>query len=334
MSAEAQVAPSRMTLQIVKQKKKGAAQGYQLLKKKSDALSSRFRGMLKEITKLSIGENINEAHFSMAKATWAGGNDLREQLMQRIKRPAVFVTAAFDNVAGVRLPVFQITTDPTVDSTAGSTPLGLLWGSRVQDSALKGIDGLEQLSGSKLTFVTCAQPCLKFEESGKFPCFTWGSVSLLGSLVAVLKNINLSAGGHVILAARDKYLEALSELVKLASLQASARATFVTNGLRCLRDLETAFFTLDSEIKMTNRRVNALNNVVLPKLDRCIGYITKELDEMEREEFFRLKKIQEKKKVAKEAELQALEAAQKEARAQGKLAPASILADDDEDIVF
>lgn len=36
--------------------------------------------------------------------------------VQRIKRPAVFVTAAYDNVAGVRLPVFQITTDPTVDS--------------------------------------------------------------------------------------------------------------------------------------------------------------------------------------------------------------------------
>lgn len=247
MSTEAQVAPSRMTLQIAKQKKKGASQGYQLLKKKSDALSSRFRGMLKEIvkTKLSIGETINEAHFSMAKASWAGGNDLREQLMQRIKRPAVFVTAAYDNVAGVRLPVFQITTDPTVD---------------------------------------------------------------------ILKNINLSAGGHVILAARDKYQEALAELVKLASLQ-------------------TAFFTLDAEIKMTNRRVNALNNVVLPKLDRSINYITKELDEMEREEFFRLKKIQEKKKQAKDAEQKAIQAADKEARANGG-GPTSILAEDDEDLVF
>lgn len=236
-----------MTLQIAKQKKKGANQGYQLLKKKSDALSSRFRGMLKEIvkTKLSIGELINEAHFSMAKATWAGGSDLREQLMQRIKRPAVFVTAAYDNVAGVRLPVFQITTDPTVD---------------------------------------------------------------------ILKNINLSAGGHVILAARDKYLEALAELVKLASLQ-------------------TAFFTLDAEIKMTNRRVNALNNVVLPRLDRSIAYISKELDEMEREEFFRLKRIQEKKKQAKEDEQKAIQAADKEARAHGG-GPTSILAEDDEDLVF
>ena len=38
--------------------------------------------------------------------------------VQRIKRPAVFVTAAYDNVAGVRLPVFQVTTDPTVDSVS------------------------------------------------------------------------------------------------------------------------------------------------------------------------------------------------------------------------
>lgn len=103
---------------------------------------------------------------------------------------------------------------------------------------------------------------------------------------SVLKNANLSAGGHVILAARDKYLEALSELVKLASLQVSPKMVLVTVILPLPRlvasacwqqvvggvlhrfslvglDLvsQTAFFTLDEEIKMTNRRVNALNNV-------------------------------------------------------------------------
>ncbi|ETW16827.1 hypothetical protein PFFVO_04294 [Plasmodium falciparum Vietnam Oak-Knoll (FVO)] len=46
---------------------------------------------------------------------------------------------------------------------------------------------------------------------------------------------------------------------------------------------------------MTNRRVNALNNIVLPRLDGGINYIIKELDEIEREEFYRLKKIKEKK---------------------------------------
>lgn len=62
---------------------------------------------------------------------------------------------------------------------------------------------------------------------------------------------------------------------------------------------------LDEVIKMTNRRVNALEHVVIPRLENTISYINSELDEMDREEFFRLKKVQGKKKkdtAAKEAE--------------------------------
>jgi hypothetical protein len=65
-------------------------------------------------------------------------------------------------------------------------------------------------------------------------------------------------------------------------------------------DDQTAFVILDEVIKITNRRVNAIEHVIIPKIDNTISFIISELDEQDREEFFRLKKIQGKKKLAVE----------------------------------
>jgi H(+)-transporting ATP synthase subunit D len=54
-----------------------------------------------------------------------------------------------------------------------------------------------------------------------------------------------------------------------------------------LASLQTSFVTLDEVIKTTNRRVNAIEHVVIPKIQRTLDYIISELDELEREEFFR-----------------------------------------------
>lgn len=53
---------------------------------------------------------------------------------------------------------------------------------------------------------------------------------------------------------------------------------------------------LDEVIKVTNRRVNALEHVLIPRAENTIKYINSELDELDREEFYRLKKVQGKKK--------------------------------------
>ncbi|PNH08805.1 V-type proton ATPase subunit D [Tetrabaena socialis] len=94
----------------------------------------------------------------------------------------------------------------------------------------------------------------------------------------------LGRGGQQLQNCRKAYLSAVELLVQLANLQ-------------------TAFLTLDEALKVTNRRVNALENVVKPKLENTISYIKAELDELEREEFFRLKKVQKnkQKKVAQTA---------------------------------
>lgn len=57
---------------------------------------------------------MSNASFSLAKATWAAG-DFKSQLVERVRRPATFLNVAADNVAGVTLPIFHISTDPSVD---------------------------------------------------------------------------------------------------------------------------------------------------------------------------------------------------------------------------
>ncbi|KAK2958510.1 putative V-type proton ATPase subunit D [Blattamonas nauphoetae] len=118
----------------------------------------------------------------------------------------------------------------------------------------------------------------------------------------------LAKGGERVAECREVNFRLLEALTRLASLQ-------------------TAFSALDEVIKVTNRRVNALEYVVIPQVEENIHYVESEMSEMEREEFFRLKKVQKSKKVKS--------AAADEARAMSKLEAANdnLVQDDEDDIV-
>ena len=69
-----------------------------------------------------------------------------------------------------------------------------------------------------------------------------------------------------------------------------------------LAETETSLKRLGGEIQMTRRRVNALEQVLIPDLKKQAKYIENTIDEREREDLFRLKKvkkiIERKKKAA------------------------------------
>jgi V-type H+-transporting ATPase subunit D len=68
--------PTRMALTIVKGKLKGAQNGYSLLKRKSDALTKRFRDIVKQIesTKMKMNRVMQAAFFSLAEVNYSAGD--------------------------------------------------------------------------------------------------------------------------------------------------------------------------------------------------------------------------------------------------------------------
>lgn len=74
----------------------------------------------------------------------------------------------------------------------------------------------------------------------------------------------------------SSFKSALSSIISLAEVESSIRA-------------------LAEEVKKARRRVNALETVIIPRLDRAIKYIELYLDERAREDVFRIKVLKSKR---------------------------------------
>jgi V/A-type H+-transporting ATPase subunit D len=63
-----------------------------------------------------------------------------------------------------------------------------------------------------------------------------------------------------------------------------------------LAEVENSVYRLAMEVKKTGKRANALEKIQIPKYEELSKYIEEVLEEKEREDFFRLKKVKNKKK--------------------------------------
>ncbi len=68
-----------------------------------------------------------------------------------------------------------------------------------------------------------------------------------------------------------------------------------------LAEVENSVYKLAMEIKKTQKRANALDKIQIPRYKTTIKYIDEVLQEKEREDFFRLKRVKGKKKPRKRA---------------------------------
>uniref|UniRef100_A0A8C8C630 V-type proton ATPase subunit D n=2 Tax=Oncorhynchus TaxID=8016 RepID=A0A8C8C630_ONCTS len=152
------VFPSRMAQTIMKARLKGAQTGRNLLKKKADALSMRFRQILRKIieTKTLMGEVMREAAFSLAEAKFAAG-DFSTTVIQNVNKAKVKVRAKKDNVAGVTLPVFELYQEGGDSYELTGLARGGEQLSRLKRNYAKAVELLVELASLQTSFVTLDQ---------------------------------------------------------------------------------------------------------------------------------------------------------------------------------
>ena len=95
--------------------------------------------------------------------------------------------------------------------------------------------------------------------------------------------LGITGGGQTLNIAKKNFYEFLKKIVEIATLQ-------------------TSYLAIDESLKITNRRVNALEYIVIPKITYTINYIKTELDEREKEDKYKIKKVIKYKQKHKEEE--------------------------------
>jgi len=83
----------------------------------------------------------------------------------------------------------------------------------------------------------------------------------------------------------------LANISEPTARQAADETRLALEKLLKISEIETTVERLAAELMTTNRKVNALQNTVIPRLNRMIAIIEDSLDEENLEEFFKAKKM-------------------------------------------
>ncbi|KAL8709938.1 MAG: hypothetical protein Q9220_005388 [cf. Caloplaca sp. 1 TL-2023] len=150
------VFPTRQSLGAMNNKLKGAQTGHSLLKRKSEALTKRFREITKRIdeAKRKMGRVMQIAAFSLAEVTYAVGGDIGYQIQESAKAASFRVRTKQENVSGVFLPAFESY------QTEGKNDFGLTGlgkgGQQVQrcrETYTRAVETLVELASLQTAFV-------------------------------------------------------------------------------------------------------------------------------------------------------------------------------------
>ncbi|PQE13762.1 vacuolar ATP synthase subunit D protein [Rutstroemia sp. NJR-2017a BVV2] len=150
------VFPTRQSLGLMKSKLKGAQTGHDLLKRKSEALTKRFREITRRIdeAKRKMGRVMQIAAFSLAEVTYAVGGDIGYQVQESAKSARFRIRTKQENVSGVFLPAFESYT------TEGNNDFGLTGlgkgGQQVQrcrETYARAVETLVELASLQTAFV-------------------------------------------------------------------------------------------------------------------------------------------------------------------------------------
>ena len=110
--------------------------------------------------------------------------------------------------------------------------------------------------------------------------------------VEIPKIVNINGvGTHL----RESY----SPSITLRIFETKDRFEKILNQILELAPLEASLKRLGAEIRKTTRRINALEEMLIPRIQNEIGFIKSTLEEREREVNFRLRRIKNKKEQKK-----------------------------------